>query len=126
MNQLRHKSVIASACIAASVVGVGIYRAATLRAQGPVHEISITGDHYSFSPPTISVRKDELVKVTFTASDIPHSLTIDDYRISKRAGAGQSVVFEFRADRVGDFSYYCDLKQDERCRGMKGTLTVKP
>jgi heme/copper-type cytochrome/quinol oxidase subunit 2 len=126
MTQLSRNSVIASACVAASVLGVSFYRAVTIRAQGQVHEISVTGDHYAFSPPTINVRKDELVKVTFTASDMPHSLTIDDYRISKRAGAGQSVVFEFRADRAGEFDYYCDLKQDDRCRGMKGKLIVKP
>ena len=44
---------------------------------------------------------------------------------SKRAGAGQSVTFEFRADQAGDFDYYCDLKQDERCRNMKGVLKVR-
>ena len=125
MKQLSRKSLIASACVAASVLGVSVY-AAAVRAQGQVREISITGDHHAFSPPTIEVRKDDLVKITFTAADMPHSFTIQQYRISKRAGAGQSVVFEFRADQVGDFEYYCDLKQDERCRNMKGTLKVRP
>jgi len=125
MKQLSRKSFIVSACVAASVLGVSMYRAASVRAQGQVREVTITGDHHAFSPPTIEVRKDDLVKITFTAADMPHSFTIQQYRISKRAGAGQSVVFEFRADQVGDFEYYCDLKQDERCRNMKGKLIVK-
>jgi heme/copper-type cytochrome/quinol oxidase subunit 2 len=65
------------------------------------------------------------VKVTFTAQDMAHSFTIDEYRIAKRAGAGQTVVFEFRADRTGQFTYYCNLSQDERCRQMRGQLIVR-
>ena len=58
--------------------------------------------------------------------DIAHSFTVDvPYRISKRAGAGQSVVFEFRADETGPFPFYCNLTQDERCKQMKGELVVR-
>ena len=84
--------------------------------QGQVREFTITGDHYAFSPATIEV----------TARDIAHSLTIDGpYRISKRAGAGQTVTFEFRADQSGPFPFYCNLTQDAKCKDMKGILTVK-
>jgi heme/copper-type cytochrome/quinol oxidase subunit 2 len=54
-----------------------------------------------------------------------HSFTIDDYRISKRANQGQTVTFEFRADKAGAFPFYCNLSFDEKCKDMKGTLTVK-
>ena len=54
-----------------------------------------------------------------------HSITIDEYRISKRAAAGQSVVLEFRADRTGTVTFYCNMMQDERCRNMKGQLVVR-
>jgi heme/copper-type cytochrome/quinol oxidase subunit 2 len=71
------------------------------------------------------VQKDDLVKITFTAADIAHSFTMDGYRISKRAGAKQSVVFEFRADQPGTFPFYCNLTQDSKCREMKGELVVR-
>jgi heme/copper-type cytochrome/quinol oxidase subunit 2 len=94
--------------------------------QGQVREFTITGDHYAFSPNAIAVNRNDLVKITFTASDIPHSLTIDGpYRISKRAGAGQTVTFEFRADQSGPFTFYCNLSQDAKCKEMKGTFTVR-
>lgn len=94
--------------------------------QGQVREFNITGDHYAFSPATIEVNRNDVVKITFTARDIAHSLTIDGpYRISKRAGAGQTVTFEFRADQSGPFPFYCNLTQDAKCKDMKGTLTVK-
>src|SRR5688572_13917576 len=74
--------------------------------QGTTREFTVGGNQYAFSPSSISVNKNDLVKITFTASDMPHSFTIDDYRIAKRAGAGQTVTFEFRADKAGPFPFY--------------------
>jgi len=93
--------------------------------QGQLREFTIVGDHYAFSPATLTVNKGDVVKVTFTAKDIAHSFTIDGpYRISKRAGAGQTVTFEFRADGPGSFPIYCNLSADPKCKDMKGTLEV--
>jgi cytochrome c oxidase subunit II len=93
--------------------------------QGQVREFTISGDHYTFTPNSIQVNKNDLVKITFTAQDIAHSFALDDYRIVKRANAGQTVTFEFRADRSGPFTFYCNLSQDAKCKDMKGTFTVR-
>ena len=93
--------------------------------QGQVREFTVSGDHYAFAPSSLSVNRNDLIKVTFTAKDIAHSFTVEGYRIMKRAGAGQTVTFEFRADQTGTFTFYCNLSQDEKCKDMKGTLTVK-
>jgi len=93
--------------------------------QGQVREFTVSGNHYRFSPASIPVNKNDLVKITFTSQDMAHSFTIDDYRIVKRAGAGQTVTFEFRADRAGSFTFYCNLSADQKCKEMKGTLTVR-
>ena len=87
-------------------------------------EFSITARDYAFHPASISVQRNDVVKVQFRAEDIPHSFVIDAYRISKRAGAGQTVVFEFHADQAGSFSIYCNLSADQRCRDMHGELVV--
>lgn len=93
--------------------------------QGQVREFTVVGDHYAFSPSTLTVNRGDVVKVTFTAKDIAHSFTIDGpYRISKRAAAGQSVTFEFRADASGNQPIYCNLSADPKCKDMKGTLQV--
>jgi cytochrome c oxidase subunit II len=93
--------------------------------QGQVREFTISGSNYAFSPASIQVNRNDLVKITFTAQDIPHSFVIEEYRIVKRASAGQTVTFEFRADQNGRFTYFCSLTQDAKCRDMKGTLTVR-
>ena len=93
---------------------------------GQVKEFAVVGDHYTFTPAVLQVNKGDVVKVTFTARDIAHSFTIDGpYRISKRAGAGQSVTFEFVADTPGDQQIYCNLSADPKCKDMKGTLRVR-
>jgi heme/copper-type cytochrome/quinol oxidase subunit 2 len=93
--------------------------------QGQVREFSVSGNGFAFSPSSIAVNRNDLVKITFTAQDMAHSFTLDDYRIVKRAGAGQAVTFEFRADRTGSFTFYCNLSQDAKCKDMKGSLTVR-
>ena len=86
---------------------------------------SVSAHKYAFTPAVIEVNQDDLVRVAFTTSDIPHSFTIDKYRIAKRVEPGKTVVFEFRADQPGRFLIYCNLAIDERCREMKGELVVK-
>src|SRR5262245_18107874 len=110
-----------------STAGASVLFLVSAAAQDPgtTRQFSINVNHYTFAPAEITVDRNDLVKITFTASDIAHSFAIDDYRILKRAGAGQTVMFEFRADRAGRFPFYCSLSQDAKCRDMKGTLTVR-
>lgn len=126
MNVLRpHKLAITALTVGGALLAVFVH-GATARAQGgQVREFTLRGDNHSFDPQRIEVQKDDLVKITFTAIDMPHSFTNDGYRIAKRAGAGQTVVFEFRADRAGEHPFYCNLTQDDKCRQMKGVLVVR-
>jgi len=113
------------AIFAVAVVSFVGLSGVSAREQGQTREFTVTGRDHRFSPARIEVNKDDLVKITFTAADMPHSFNNEQYRIAKRAGAGQTVTFEFRADQAGSFEFYCNLKQDERCRDMKGTLVVR-
>ena len=90
------------------------------------HEVLVTAKRYAFSPSRIEVAANDVVKITLVAEDIPHSFTIDEYRISKRAAPGRPVTFEFRADRTGTFRFYCNLTADDGCSKMQGELVVTP
>jgi len=99
--------------------------AAAAQEQAPNRrEFTIVASGQAFTPDRIEVSQDDLVKVTFTSEERPTSFAIDAYRILKRAGGGQTITFEFRADQPGTFTFYCNLSE-ERCQGMKGTLVVK-
>jgi nitrosocyanin len=86
--------------------------------------VTVVARKYVFEPARVEVGLNDLVKVTLSSRDIAHSFTIDAYRIAKRVGAGQTVTFEFRADKAGTFPIYCNLRQDERCREMHAELAV--
>ena len=86
---------------------------------------SVAAHKYAFAPAEIRVNQDDLIRITFTADDIPHSFTIDKYRIAKRAEPGKNVVFEFRADQPGRFPIYCNLSIDAKCKEMRGELVVE-
>jgi len=112
---------------AAAAVVVGVATAASIVAQAPTtRTFSVTARKYSFSPARIEVGQDELVKIELRTEDIPHSWTVDEYRISKRVGADQPVTLEFRADKPGTFRFYCSLQIDEGCKDMHGELVVVP
>ena len=92
----------------------------------PRHDTRVAARRYEFAPARIEVGQDDLVKITFVAEDIPHSFTIDEYRIAKRATPGHPATFEFRADRPGTLVFYCNLTGEDGCRKMRGELVVAP
>lgn len=95
-------------------------------------DFDVSARRYAFSvgdseTPDIRVAEGDLVHITFSASDIAHSFTVDDYRINKRAEPGRAVTFDFRADKAGTFEIYCSLSLDSRCRKETvGRLIVAP
>jgi heme/copper-type cytochrome/quinol oxidase subunit 2 len=94
------------------------------QAESREQKFSVSAHKYDFSPARIEVQQDDLVRITLTTQDIPHSFTVDKYRIAKRVEPGKTVVFEFRADQAGRFPIYCNLSIDEKCREMHGELVV--
>ena len=95
-------------------------------------DFSVTARKYSYKvegsdKPEIHVQEGDLVRITFSSEDIPHSFTIvddDHYRIMRRVEAGKPVTFEFLADKAGRFTFRCTLRTDERCNELVGTLFV--
>lgn len=108
-----------------AVILAALVRPAWTSGQEELRAISVSAKKYAFEPAVIEVRHNDLVKITLRAEDIAHSFTIDDYRIDKRAPAGRSTTFEFRADKAGTFPFYCNLRSDSGCRQMRGTLIVR-
>jgi len=92
---------------------------------GGERSFTVSAHKYAFSPARLEVQQDDLVRVTFSTADIPHSFTVDKYRIAKRVEPGKPIVFEFRADQPGRFPIYCNLTTDDGCRKMIGELIVK-
>ena len=98
-------------------------------------DFSVSARKYSFTisgsdAAEIRVKQDDLVRITFTAEDIPHSFTFlgnNPYRIDRRSEPGKPISFDFRADTPGTFEIGCNLTIDPRCqREMRAKLVVEP
>lgn len=89
-------------------------------------EFTITARDYRFSPSRMEVAQDDLIKLTVRSEDVAYSLTIDEYRVSRRVPAGGSTTLEFRADRPGTFAFYSNLTSDTRHAQARGELVVSP
>ena len=109
----------------ALVLAAAVFGLIAQAQEGGERRFTVSAHKYSFTPSRIDVQQDDLVRVSLSTGDIPHSFTIDKYRIAKRVEPGKPVVFEFRADQPGRFPIYCNLTQDERCKEMVGELIVK-
>ena len=108
----------------ALVLGFAVFGLLARAQESGERKFTVSAHKYAFSPARLEVQQDDLVRVTFTTDDIPHSFTIDKYRIAKRVEAGKPIVFEFRADQPGRFPIYCNLAADDGCRKMIGELVV--
>lgn len=94
-------------------------------AQAAKREITLDANKFAFSPAKIEVFEGDVVQITFVPADIPHSFTVDAYKIAKRAEPGKPVTFEFLCDKPGTFRFYCNLTIDDGCKKMAGELIVR-
>ena len=119
---------VGGAALLCWAIGAGVPAAAQAR-----RDFSVSAHKYSYnvegsSKPEIRVQEGDLVHITFSADDIPHSFSIEDdhYRIMRRAEPGKPVTFDFLADKPGTFTFRCTLRTDDRCREIVGSLFVAP
>ena len=86
----------------------------------------MTNEGFKFSPSTMTVKKGDKVKITYTNGGGTHDFQIEGYNVqTKTIQGGQSDSVEFTADKAGTFEYFCSVG-NHRAVGMKGTLTVTP
>jgi plastocyanin len=86
----------------------------------------ISGNDFSFTPSTLTVKKDETKKVVFTnTGKYPHNFVIDELGVkSATINFGDTTEVTFTANKVGSFPFYCGVGT-HREKGMVGTLTVE-
>lgn len=118
----------------ASPVGSPALDATTMEEQGDaavsgmveddVKVIEMEAGAFYYEPSTIEVKKGQKVRVVFKSVDMMHDFNVDELKIkSEIVKSGSTSTFEFTADQVGKFEYYCSVGQ-HRQNGQIGTLIV--
>ena len=116
--------------VVAIALFLAVVSAAVVVAQAR-RDFSVVARKYGYavsdsSTAEIRVHKDDMVTITLSAQDIPHSFTISDdhYRIDRRVEPGKPVTFKFLADKPGEFEIRCTLTADQKCKDMHAKLIV--
>ena len=92
--------------------------------QAKTDEFVINGANYSFTPNALTVKKGDIVMITFKNTGGFHDFHIDEFNIATtKLQGGQEATVQFVADKTGSFQYYCAVGS-HRAMGMWGTLTV--
>ncbi len=92
---------------------------------GEVKEITVEGSNLKFSPAIITVKKGDVVSLTFKSGGDLHDFVIDEFDVkTNQIGEGEEETVEFVADKTGIFEYYCSVGK-HRQMGMVGKLIVE-
>ncbi|WRQ72928.1 MAG: cupredoxin domain-containing protein [Methanosarcinales archaeon Met12] len=73
----------------------------------PVKEIEMASGNFFFNPNSITVKKGESVRISFTNVGI-HTFTIDELGVDVPL-RGSSPVVEFVPTKTGTFQFYCAI-----------------
>ena len=102
------------------------YRLRTELAEGKMAFVGVGGDIEGVVNPTLRVNDGDVVQVSLVNNDgIEHDVVFPDFsagtdRVNRK---GASSVTVFRADKSGEFPYFCSLP-GHRQAGMEGKLVV--
>lgn len=79
---------------------------------------------FYYSVKQINAKKGERIKIIMTAVDMMHNFYIDELNVkSDTVKSGETTTFEFVAERVGTFEFYCNVGQ-HRQNGQVGKITI--
>ena len=90
----------------------------------PANLITIHVRKFAFTPNTITLKKDQPVKLVLIADDVRHSLSVRDIGLRAVAVPGQPADVAFTPTTVGDFTGTCSVFCGSGHRDMQFTVHV--
>ena len=97
---------------------------------GEVHAydaLSFWAEKSKIEKPVLEVFKGDLVVLRLTSSDVVHGFSLKDFGVFVSHGIqpGKTLIVSFRADKVGSFTFSCNVICGDNHQNMTGTLVVK-
>ena len=85
----------------------------------------ITATNWAFSPSTITVKKGDTVELILVNQEGDHGISLPDFGVSLKGVEGEEKSVEFVADKVGTFSFRCNVFCGTGHKEMDGILVVE-
>lgn len=98
--------------------------AARLAAQSPV-EVRISAKKFEFHPTKATVKLGQPVVLVLTTEDRIHGFKMPDFGIRVDVVPGQETRVPLTPNKVGSFTFLCDVFCGDGHDDMDGTLTVE-
>jgi cytochrome c oxidase subunit II len=92
---------------------------------GDLRTFTMTAKQWEFEPSEITVQKGDTVRLTISSVDVAHGFALADFGISEFLAPGKTSTVEFVADKVGRFSFFCNVSCGRGHREMNGLLIVE-
>jgi cytochrome c oxidase subunit II len=123
MVRLDRRMLIAT--IALAVISIGAYTA-TLFAERQADEpvIKMTVKRFEYAPREIRVKKGVPVVLEITSLDVPHGFNLPELKVRADVIPGQVTRVHLVPDRVGTFTFRCDIFCGTQHEDLDGSLTV--
>ncbi len=90
-----------------------------------VSEINLTVEQWKITPSEVRVKEGDTVKMTITSLDVTHGFAINEFGVNETIPAGETISFEFVADKKGTYTQYCSVICGEGHSGMVGDFIVE-
>lgn len=116
MDAKRRHVLAAAVAIAAAAAGV--------RAAAEPRVIKVVARKFVFLPREIALRKGEPVTFELTAPEVVMGFNAPDFKVRADIIPGTPSRVTFTPDKVGTFTFLCDVFCGDGHEGMSGTLIV--
>lgn len=93
--------------------------------QNDVASFSVTAKQWTFEPAVIRVKQGQRVELDVTSVDVAHGFRLPEFGIGATLEPEKTVRVSFVADKVGTFSFFCDVFCGQGHGSMRGTLVVE-
>jgi plastocyanin len=108
---------------AAAGVGWANYSAST---GNTYREFEVVAHQFAYDPPIIRVNKGDHVTIALRSEDTLHGFYLDGYGIDQEVRPGETIRFEFDANKAGRFGFRCSHTCGVFHPFMMGTFIVAP
>jgi cytochrome c oxidase subunit II len=122
---LRSNRRMIMATIVLAVAIIGAYTA-TLFAERQADEpvIKMTVKRFEYAPREIRVKRGVPVVLEITSLDVPHGFNLPELKVRADVIPGQVTRLHLVPDRVGTFTFRCDIFCGTQHEDLDGLLTV--
>jgi cytochrome c oxidase subunit II len=96
----------------------------TLRSQAAERVIQVRAHKFTYEPDEITLKLNEPVTLEFTSADVTMGFNLPDFKLRTDIIPGKTSSVRFVPDKVGTFTFHCDIFCGDGHEDMDGTIHV--